>query len=58
MADGFFERMDDFLKVIQGVALKIAKAMLWIFIVAFIAMTLYRLLGLCWRSLFSHPWGV
>jgi hypothetical protein len=58
MADSLFERMDGFLKAIRGIALGIAAAIVAVFVLTALALTLYRLFGLLMREVWGRPWGV
>ena len=52
------EKTDGFIKGIQYIALGIAGAIVAVFVLTFIALTTWRLIGLLWRSVFGHPWGI
>jgi hypothetical protein len=58
MAGDLFEKMDAFIKAVRYFALGIALAIVSVFVLYFVCMTVYRLWGLCARLLFSAPWGI
>lgn len=57
MHNNIFEKIETIIKAIVYFCLLLVAACAAAFILYFVAMAAFRLIGLCWDVLFSHNWS-